>query len=342
MYDFNIELLMTKTIMALSLATTIIMGTIALSILPAYAPSPKGLDVCELIDEDNCRLVFSWLPADTSSDPANLIIITGSFSRLGLLSDSTTDVQGSLEGMMIGAAKSISSKSVTTTAGTATISTTVDAKSRGVNNLMGTVLIDGVAYTTTLKAAGLDATLIQVSETFTSPTFSQSVIISQVTIPTMVKMCNDDESKCFHGFGTIRRGSSQSTTPSGESVTFSTDELEAEVLNEDGLFSLRLLFIQRTVEPNIKPFEGMVGTTFTINDPFGRLVPSAVVVFTLSGDDVCTQGTTVGDLTVSGDGITASGTVPASLSAVVHGVTVHDTDQCNASILPSTLQFVVI
>lgn len=238
---------MTKTILVLALATTIIMGTIALSILPAYAPSPKGLDVCEVIDEDNCRLVFSWLRDDASSDPDNLIIITGSFSRLGLLSDSTFDVQGSLDGMMIGAAKSISSKSITTTAGTATITTTVDAKSRGVNNLMGTVLIDGVAYTTTLKAAGLDATLLQVSETFTTPTSSQSVSQAKVTIPTMVKMCNDDESNCFHGFGVIRRESSQ-TTSGGSTITFATDELDAEVLNENGLFRLTLSKIQRTLE----------------------------------------------------------------------------------------------
>jgi len=241
---------------------------------------------------------------------------------------------------LTGDVSNTSVETVTTTAGSTTITTTVEAHShKTVKKIsVGVISIDGEEFELKFKVVDNRATGLDITEEFSGPTFSQAVSQKKITIPGNMVMCNDDKTTCFEGFGVIRRESSI-TESGGNRITFATDELEAELIGDDGLFNLSLSKLQRIVEPNIRPFEGTVGTAFTINDPFGRLVPSAVVVFTFPGDDVCTQGTIVDDLTVSGDGTTASGTVPASLSAEKHGVTVHDADQCTASIL--LLQFVV-
>jgi len=326
MYDFNIEFSMTKTIVYAAL----ISGIAAMMILYGTANAIPAVD-----------LDFVWDPADISSDPANLIAISGSFSRVGLVSDTTTDVKGEIS---IGLTEAESNKSVTTVTtnpGSSTIITTVEAHSHEVvkKNPDGIIFIDGEEFRFKFKTSCCLVTVLDSTEEFTGPNFSQTSDLQSITIPGTVQLYNGKE-KVLEGFGTIRSESSATSTGVAI-VTFITKSLEAEIIGEDGLFSLKLFLLQRITEPNIKPFEGTVGTAFTINDPFGRLIPNAVVVFTLIGDDVCTQGTTVGGLTVSGDGTTASGTVPASLSSVVHGVTVHAADQCNASILPFTLQFVV-
>jgi len=322
---------MTKTkywLSILAISVVLIAGSLAVS------PIAIATD-----DGEDKPLFFRWNPDDRSEDPSNLIAISGSLIQQGLTSNLTTDVQGEFEGLLKADSENNSETTVVTSVGTSTITTTVNAKSQDANDLEGEIQIDGDTFATKLTLLKSKTTTLQVTEEFSGPAGTQTATIEKLTIPVTIEMCNDDD-KCFVGFGTIR--SETSATSTGVAIiTFITNSLETEIIGEDGLFELNLRFFQRIVEPNIKPFEGTVGTAFTINDPFGRLVPSAVVVFTLPGDDVCTQGTTVGDLTVSVDGTSASGTVPASLSAVVHGVTVHDTDQCNASILPFTLQFVV-
>jgi len=55
----------------------------------------------------------------------------------------------------------------------------------------------------------------------------------------------DDNDKCFEGFGVIRRESSI-TEVGGGTVSFSTDTLEAELIDDTGLFELNLLRLQRT------------------------------------------------------------------------------------------------
>ncbi len=78
--------------MILAIAAAFVAGSIGTGTI-AYAGDDDG---------DDEPLLFRWDPADTSSDPNNLIIITGSFSRMGLLSDSTTDVTAEFEGLLEG------------------------------------------------------------------------------------------------------------------------------------------------------------------------------------------------------------------------------------------------
>jgi len=191
-------------------------------------------------------LLFSWNPADSSSDPNNLIVISGSFSRAGLLSDSTTDVAGEVEGVLKGDSENNSETSVTTTIGTTTISTTVKAMTHDANDLEGEISIDGETFATKLTLLASKTTTLEVSEVFSGPTFSQSLMQEKLTIPVTVELCTDS-GKCLEGFGVIRR--ELSTTESGGNViTFATDELEAELINDTGLFQLTLTKLQRTVE----------------------------------------------------------------------------------------------
>ncbi len=60
-------------------------------------------------------------------------------------------------------------------------------------------------------------------------------------------MENDDKTKIFEGFGTLRSETSVISNAIAI-VTFNSDVLEAEVINETGLFDLNLTFIQRTTE----------------------------------------------------------------------------------------------
>jgi len=190
-------------------------------------------------------ITFSWTPDDTSSDPNHLVIVNGAFTRLGLLSDSTTDVEAEFQGALVGNPENVSETTVSTTVGTATITTTVKAQSIGADPLTGEIRIDGEGFSATLSPS-TRVTELGVEETFTGPTFSQTVVQEQLTIPVSISMCNTSNTKCFTGFGVIRTESSI-TSSGGSTITFSTDELEAEVIGDTGLFELNLSKIQRIV-----------------------------------------------------------------------------------------------
>ncbi len=188
---------------------------------------------------------FSWNPDDSSSDPNNLVVVNGSFARQGLLSDTTTDVQGELQGALVGNPEDVSETTVTTTIGTTTIVTTVKAQSRGADQLTGQISIDGEAFSATLSPSARP-TELGVEETFTGPTFNQSLVHEKLTVPVAVSLCNTSNTKCFTGFGIIRAESSL-TTSGGNSITFITEELEAEIIGDTGLFELNLSKLQRIV-----------------------------------------------------------------------------------------------
>ena len=228
---------MTKTkfwlpIVAISLV--LIAGSIAVS--------PIALATVTGVDEP---LLFRWDPADSSSDPNNLIVITGSFTRVGLLSDSTTDVAGEVEGLLKGDSENNSETNVTTMVGSTTISTTVKAMSHDANDLEGEISIDGERFATKLTLLASKTTTLEVSEVFSGPTFSQSLMQEKLTIPVTVEMCADSV-KCFTGFGVIRAESSI-TTSGGNTITFITETLEAEIIDDTGLFNLNLSKLQRIV-----------------------------------------------------------------------------------------------
>ena len=220
---------MNKTILIPAIAAAFV----AFLIMPASADPPQPIS-------------FSWNPDDSSSDPNNLIVVSGSFSRIGLLSDTTTDVQAELSGKLIGKPKNNSETTVTTIVGTTTITTSVSAFSRSADNFNGVVTIDGETYAVMFKTTAVDPTILEVSETFSGPTFSQSLEQNKLTILGSIDMCTDDD-ECLEGFGTIRREVSI-TSSGGNTITFATDELEAEVIGDSGLFELKLSKLQRTVE----------------------------------------------------------------------------------------------
>ena len=224
---------MTKTIIILAISMAFVVGSIATGTI-AFA------------DDEETPLFFSWDPADTSSDPNNLIIITATFSRIGLLSDSTTDVQGEFEGLLKGDSENESETTVTTTVGPNTISTTVIAESHDADGLEGEIQIDGDTFEAKLSLVESKTTTAQVNEEFSGPSGTQTLEQKKLTIPVTIEMCTDDD-KCFEGFGIIRRESSQ-TTSGGFSITFTTDALEAEVIGDSGLFDLKMSRLQRTVE----------------------------------------------------------------------------------------------
>jgi len=227
---------MTKTIMILAIAAAFVAGSIGTGTI-AYAGNDDGEDE---------PLLFRWDPADTSDDLNHLIIIHGTFARMGLLSDSTTDVQAELAGLLKGDSENNSETTVSTTVGTTTITTTVKAKSQDGNDLEGQIQIDGNVYETKFTLLESKITLLEVNEEFIGSTFSQALEQQKITIPVTIEMCTDDD-KCFEGFGVIRRESSQ-TTSGGATITFATDELEAEVIGDSGLFQLKLSKLERIVE----------------------------------------------------------------------------------------------
>ena len=125
---------MTKTkywLSILAISVVLIAGSIAVN--------PIALATVAGEDEP---LLFRWDPADTSSDPNNLIVVSGSFTRTGISSDSTTDVQGQVEGLLKGDSENNSETTVVTSVGPSTITTTVKAKSQDANDLEGEILID--------------------------------------------------------------------------------------------------------------------------------------------------------------------------------------------------------
>jgi len=237
------------------LAVSIVLLTGPLAISPLAIPDDDEDDDDDDRDDDNggssggtgpgIPISFSWDPNDTSSDPNNLIIITGSFSRMGLLSDTTTDVSGEFQGALVGNPENVSETTVSTTAGTTTIVTTVKAQSIGADPLTGSISIDGEGFSATLSPS-TRVTELRVEETFTGSTFSQSLVQEKLTIPVAISMCNPSNTKCFTGFGIIREESS-TTSSGGSTITFSTDELEAEIIGDTGLFKLTLSKLQRTI-----------------------------------------------------------------------------------------------
>ena len=188
---------------------------------------------------------FSWNPDDSSSDPNNLVVVNGSFTRIGLLSDTTTDVQGEFQGALVGNPEDVSETTVSTTIGTLTIDTTVKSQSIGADPLTGEIRIDGERFSATLSPS-TQVTELGVEETFTGPTFSQSLVQEKLTIPVAISMCNTSNTKCFTGFGIIREESSV-TSSGGSTITFITDELESEIIGDTGLFKLNLSKLQRIV-----------------------------------------------------------------------------------------------
>ena len=220
----------------LAISVVLIAGSLAVS----------PIAIADDDDDDETPISFVWDPADSSPDPNNLIVISGSFSRAGLLSDTTTDVAGEVEGLLKGDSENNSETTVTTMIDSTTITTTVKAKSQDANDLEGEISIDGVTYATKLTLLASKTTTLEVSEVFSGPTFSQSLMQEKLTIPVTIEMCVDDD-QCFQGFGVIRREVS-ATESEGSTITFSTDELEAELINDTGLFELKLSKLQRTVE----------------------------------------------------------------------------------------------
>ena len=221
---------------------TLLITAIAL-VAVSLAVSP--IAIATNVGEDQ-PLLFSWNANDSSSDPNNLIIVTGSFTRMGLLSDTTTDVGGEFLGLLKGESENNSEKSVVTTAGPATISTTVKSSTHDANDLEGEMQIDGETFSTKLSLTASKTTVLEVIETFSEPTFSRSLNQAKLTIPVNVVMC-DADGNCLEGFGVIRQEVSI-TSSGGNTITFATDSLEAEVIGEDGLFKLNLSKLQRTVE----------------------------------------------------------------------------------------------
>ena len=231
---------MTKSIhwlLIMTIAAVLVAGTVTIGPI-AFADEDKG-------GKASTPLSFRWNPDDTSSDPNNLIVVNAAFTRIGLNSDSTSDVQAELEGILKDKTKNESSTSVTTTVGSSTITSIVEAQAQKAGKLKGTVTIDGEEYSVKFKASG-DATILEVTEEFVSPSGTQSAIQEKLTISGTVKMCTVDKN-CFKGFGVINRESNM-TIFGTTSITFNTDTLSAEVIGDNGLFELTMTKFQRTVE----------------------------------------------------------------------------------------------
>ncbi len=194
------------------------------------------------------QLSFSWDPADNSGDPNNLIIVNGAFTRIGLISDTTSDVKGEVSIELTGTESNISNKIVVTTAGSATTTITVNAHSHETvkKSPDGVITIDGEDFKFKFKTSGSTVPVVVVVDEFVSPTVTQSSTQQKITIPGSIVMCNDDKTNCFEGFGVIRRESSI-TESGGVTITFSTDSLEAELIGDTGFFELKMNRLQRTI-----------------------------------------------------------------------------------------------
>jgi len=238
---------MTKTIILATIAATTILMLSLLS-TSVFAPGPPK--VCTQIDDSNCTFTLRWNSADIGvigtppGPPLVITAVSGSLVRQGLISETITGVEGELQGALVGTTKTISETTVVTPVGLSTITTTVMAQSRNVNNVQGQITIDGEQFSVLIKTPGYDSTQLQVTEEFTSPTSSQTAVIEKFSIPVVITMCNSDNSKCFQGFGTINREISVVSNPLF-TTTFKSDRLEAVVISIDGLFELKLTFIQQ-------------------------------------------------------------------------------------------------
>jgi len=192
--------------------------------------------------DEELPISFSWDPADKSTDPLHSIDVNGAFTRLGLLSDTTTDVQGEIAGTLESEIENESTTMTEITIGTTTFTATAEAHSQEADEFKGTITIDGEEFSVEFEPSG-DATILQTTEAFTTPTTSQTSDGEILTISGTVKMCNDNE-ECLEGFGIIRREVTQSTLPTLNAF-ITTDRLEAEVIGDDGLFSLNMFRSER-------------------------------------------------------------------------------------------------
>ncbi len=195
-------------------------------------------------DKKGTPISFVWDPADTSSDPTNLIVVTGSFTRVGLLSDSTTAVQGAVAGNLKDKIKNESITIQETSAGSTTITTTVEAHSQIAGKLQGIISIDGEDFDVKLKPKSV-VTQVTVTDVFSNPTQIDKATLGKTTIPVEVKMEADGVK--FEGFGVIR-DESNTTEFGGSIVIIRTFTLEAEIIGDTGFFELKMLHFQRTVE----------------------------------------------------------------------------------------------
>jgi len=196
-------------------------------------------------EEKETPLLFVWDPAETSSDPDNLITVSGSFTRVGLTSDTTSDVSGEIEGELEGQTDNESTTIQETIVGSTTITTTVNAHSDKADHLEGVIFIDGEGFVVDLEATSV-ATILEVTDEFTSPELDQSATLKKLTIPVEVEM-NHDDVTIFEGFGVIRLESNR-VEAGGSVITFTTTTLEAELIGDTGFFVLQMTHFQRTVE----------------------------------------------------------------------------------------------
>ena len=222
----------------LAISVVLIAGSLAVS------PIAIADDVDDDDGEDE-ELLFRWNPDDAFDDNGNFIVITGSLTRIGFFSDITRDVQGEVGGLLKGDSENNSEKIVSTTSGSVTTTITIKAKSQDADDLEGVIQIGGNAFETKLTVLDSEATSLEVIDESSGPSGTQTATQERLTIPVTIEMC-DDNDKCFDGFGVIRRESSI-TEFGGVTLSFSTDTLEAELIDDSGLFQLNLLRIQRTV-----------------------------------------------------------------------------------------------
>ena len=230
---------MTKTIIIVTIAATTIL-MLSLLNTPVFAPGPPK--ICDQIDVTNCTFSMIWDFDDLGFDPGPPKVITIVNGLLGKSFGAFTalQVEGNLQGSLVGTTKTISED--TTTSGFTT--TIVKTQSRNVNNIQAEFVIDGVPYSTTIKTPGYDSKQIGVNTIVTGPspfTTDETILI----IPIVLTLCPQDQSKCLQGFGTVTRASLFQTD--GEFFNaIESNDLEALVIGSDGLFNLGLRFFQVT------------------------------------------------------------------------------------------------
>lgn len=132
--------------------------------IPQTAAVGQGVKICEQIADSNCLVNFRWDPADHSTDPKNLDTMNGVFQNIGLFSERTSNVKGEIERMLVGQPKIQFEKTISSTSGTTTITTTVASQQRAFNDITGQVTIDNVLHNFHLKVTGYDVIQLIVDE----------------------------------------------------------------------------------------------------------------------------------------------------------------------------------
>jgi len=234
---------MTKTIILATIAATTILMLSLLS-TPVFAPGPPK--ICDQIDVTNCTFLMIWDFDDLGFDPGPPTVLTNVNGLLSKFFGAFTalQVEGNLQGSLVGTIKTISEDTTTSTSGSTTFTTTVKTQSRNVNNIQAEFVIDGVPYSTTIKTPGYDSKQIGVNTIVTGPspfTTDQTILI----IPIVITLCPQDQSKCLQGFGTVVR-QTQFFTDGVSFTNAESNDLEALVIGTDGLFNLELSYFQFT------------------------------------------------------------------------------------------------